>query len=592
MVMTRIPFLLLVAAALEAVCIQAIGDAVVDGSSLNSQPRRRLLLVEDPANATTTATKGNRTGANFLATYKGRFQIIADGCDGPPPVVQAACGGSHINLISVSDVNNNLACQTSDEADLPDGFASGLTCQTLCVDDDHDDTDDDDDDCAASFANNDGSYTVAEGPWAEVVYECLGVTTKEEVDTLFQFLDTGGGTCFWRLFFDNQLYHLAQLGVMCSYTSTNNEFLQNGFDDLLDGELAISRAESIPFDFDDAYFECSQGDEAAIDFEGPYQDEVLCAVGTNCNGEDCDVSLHTINIHSDVHRFDKEMCITLLNSNATIMEQEENTSSETIAAAPHGSYTMRFQAGWSLLFKNPDFWYDIDDIRCELFGEDTDFIFPAEEIDPLPPIQMSCPNGVIERVETQDGLAVDCEKYREDTLECTYTDGADNWVTLINSFTTVVYECTTNSEYPTTIVTYPNNTITCLDDVYDDLVVGHALQIGLYCRSDDNSQDGDYQFDDFYYECGPEDQYLLLDGNSDSLGDRFTCLSAVSIPTSDLIMTVGGVSMMTEWRNNTTGDSSGGTPNPLCYEFSSEGSAMLANNATDPAISGNATTAP
>ncbi|CAB9531949.1 expressed unknown protein (Partial), partial [Seminavis robusta] len=155
MVMTRIPFLLLVAVALEAVCIQAIGDAVVDGSSLNSQPRRPLLLVEDTANATTTATKGNRTGANFLATYKGRFQIIADGCDGPPPVVQAACAGSHINLISVSDVNNNFACQPSDDADLPDGFASGLTCQTLCVDDDHDDTDDDDDDCAASFANND-----------------------------------------------------------------------------------------------------------------------------------------------------------------------------------------------------------------------------------------------------------------------------------------------------------------------------------------------------------------------------------------------------------------------------------------------------
>ncbi|CAB9501396.1 expressed unknown protein [Seminavis robusta] len=553
-------------------------------------------------NSTGTKAANNETTAvgdffNFRATYKGRFQVIADGCEGPPPVVQAACAGSQIHLVSVSDVTK-MTCTPS--SDLPDGFASGLTCRTLCDDEYHEDSEA----CETSLYRNDGSYSTSEGPWAEIVYECLGQEQEEEVDTLFRFLDTGNGTCAWRFFFDNQLYHVAQLGVLCHNNDNNNN---NDKDDNHpvdgSGQVAIGRTESVPsFSFDHAYFECSRGDEVAtlIDFESPFQDDLLCAVGQNCHGGDCQVPLHTMHIHADVHQFDKHQCSTVLDPSAVAEEAEKEEPTAT--AAPPGNYTMRFQAGWTLLFKNPEFWYDLGDIECSLpvVGEFTTF-----RENNILPIHITCPNnGVIERVVEEDSSTVHCDKVNQDTLECIHEDGEEEDLTAyINSFTTVVYECTTTSQYPTTTVIYPANYVTCLDDVYDDLVVGQALQIGQFCRSTEhttttttNSQDSSYRYDDFYYECGRQNDYLLLDGNDGDVGDRFTCLASVKVPSSNLIMPIGGVIMTTEWRDDTTGNSlPGGAPDPLCYTYvpAEEDAAadtaattitIISNTGTDPEV--------
>jgi len=75
---------------------------------------------------------------------------------------------------------------------------------------------------------NDGSFTTQEGPWGEVVYQCEGAALKD-VDTQFAYDNENNnddndasGQCDWRLFWDNQMYHIAQLGVLCDGSDTDS----------------------------------------------------------------------------------------------------------------------------------------------------------------------------------------------------------------------------------------------------------------------------------------------------------------------------------------------------------------------------------
>ena len=141
-------------------------------------------------------------------------------------------------------------------------------------------------------------------------------------------------------------------------------------------------------------------------------------------------------------------------------------------------------------------------------------------------------------------------------------------------------ECTTRDQYPTTVVTHPPNNITCVDEIYDDLVVGYAIQIGHFCRSDPtipqeitvNSGDGSsgkYHYDDFSYECDSDNHYMFMDDNSNIPGDRFTCLWTVPMPTHLSILSLNLVTMTTDWRDDESGVGAG--PDPLCFEFQSSG---------------------
>jgi hypothetical protein len=138
--------------------------------------------------------------------------------------------------------------------------------------------------------------------------------------------------------------------------------------------------------------------------------------------------------------------------------------------------------------------------------------------------------------------------------------------------------------FPTTSVTYPPNNVTCTDDIYDDLVVGHAIQIGHYCQSQDISVNsgvgsvGSYHYDDFSYECGLKNHYLFLDENTNSPGDRFTCLWTIPIPGQGSILPLNVVTMTTDWRDDESGASAG--PDPMCYEFVSADDVIVGDNAT------------
>jgi hypothetical protein len=393
-----------------------------------------------PDNATTTVfinttaagpDDQNDSAIVNVVVYKGRFQTLADGCEGPPPVLQAACAGSEIRLAEDNDAAN-IACEPSLPQDLPEGFQSGLTCRTLCHDGNHVDPDM----CASTLYANDGGYSTAEGPWGEVVYYCLG-ETLDDLDSVFRYLDSGDGSCSWRLLFDNRLYKLAQLGVFCPYDDNHYDNIEAE-----EGQITMSLSESYPFTFDDTYFECSQGDSAAIDFSGPRQNDVLCAVGQSCAGEDCDVAFHTIHVHADVYHIAEAGCTMTVNSDGqAVPSNPDDLSVEAAeeATLPAGAYTVVFKAGWSMLFKNPDYWYNLDDIECILIGDNLWLPELESEPEPVSPLSITCTNGNITLVETEESPAksIACEQITSDTLLCSY-DSVD-WQSFVNTFSAVIY---------------------------------------------------------------------------------------------------------------------------------------------------------
>ena len=92
-----------------------------------------------------------------------------------------------------------------------------------------------------------------------------------------------------------------------------------------------------------------------------------------------------------------------------------------------------------------------------------------------------------------------------------------------------------------TRVTYFANGWTCLEDIDEKLVVGHAVQLGQFCQ-------GELYFHDFDYECGPGNQFLFLDQNGEAYGDRFTCLETTPIHARNVPALVSAVSIRTDWR--------------------------------------------
>ena len=129
--------------------------------------------------------------------------------------------------------------------------------------------------------------------------------------------------------------------------------------------------------------------------------------------------------------------------------------------------------------------------------------------------------------------------------------------------------------------------MTCIEDIYDDLVVGHGLQMGHYCRASPeapispfepdetvvlsaqsaaqqgNAPEGDYYYSDYHYECGFRDQFLQLDDQTNYPGDRLTCLTVVDVAEAHVNRFLPTVAVFTDWRMNDNGR----TLDPSCYDF-------------------------
>ena len=139
--------------------------------------------------------------------------------------------------------------------------------------------------------------------------------------------------------------------------------------------------------------------------------------------------------------------------------------------------------------------------------------------------------------------------------------------------------------------------MSCIEDIYDKLVVGHAIQLGHFCQTptssfeegqitvmnaQNNKQAGEYIYSDYDYECGYRDQFLQLDEQTNYPGDRFTCLTVLPMPHENVRIRMPQVSVSTDWRWEDGEDSRGGV-NPLCYDYEA---------AADAPHSGNETTTP
>lgn len=337
-------------------------------------------------------SNNNGTGAptGLRATYMAKFQLFVDGCNSPPPVVQAACGGDIIRLINVS--HPAIVCSETPEQELHDDFHSGLTCQTDCTTQD----------CAEEIYRNDGSYTIMEGPWGEILYQCDGIS-RREIDSVFTYLENPqNATCDWRFFLDNQIYRLAQLGVLCdldaeSYDEVSFLNQQEIFMEDNSTVLTYTIPQFTLFMFSSQFFECNQDNVMALDFfDQPYYSPVLCSKGENCQGDDCQVSLaDPVRVHSDVYRMPGR-CIEWLGGRV-----EPPLPPEPIVEP--GTYSMNFSVGFGILMKNPYYWYDIHDLECV---QDEDIT-----------LQFVCTNGVLEFGKASHPT-IDCNKPHNHFLQC------------------------------------------------------------------------------------------------------------------------------------------------------------------------------
>lgn len=104
----------------------------------------------------------------------------------------------------------------------------------------------------------------------------------------------------------------------------------------------------------------------------------------------------------------------------------------TTDTAQNGNYTIQFGAGWSVLFKNPEFWYDNFPDRCHPEKTST--------------ISISChAHGQNEQQYQQATIqflrassdSIQCNQTAPGTLEC--YEAFDRYQDIVNQFTQVVY---------------------------------------------------------------------------------------------------------------------------------------------------------
>lgn len=111
---------------------------------------------------------------------------------------------------------------------------------------------------------------------------------------------------------------------------------------------------------------------------------------------------------------------------------ESDDWTTTTDTAQNGNYTIQFRAGWSVLFKNPEFWYDNFPDRCHPEKTST--------------ISISChAHGQNEQQYQQATIqflrassdSIQCNQTAPGTLEC--YEAFDRYQDIVNQFTQVVY---------------------------------------------------------------------------------------------------------------------------------------------------------
>lgn len=116
--------------------------------------------------------------------------------------------------------------------------------------------------------------------------------------------------------------------------------------------------------------------------------------------------------------------------------------------------------------------------------------------------------------------------------------------------------------------------MSCIEEIYDTLVVGHALQMGHFCEtqiteeslvlSAQENSNGEYRYSDYDYECGYRDQFLQLDDQTNYPGERLTCLTVVPLLNANILARIPPVSVHTDWRVEHHDD---GLLEPACFTF-------------------------
>lgn len=233
---------------------------------------------------------------NFRATYKARYQHLADAsCGGPQASIQVFCRGK---IIPVSLTSSTIECSALTNVVGWNGIHCENTCQGLA--------------CQQLYVER--SQEVETGSFGEIIFQCIG-ENETGVDAYMSYVGGQPGFCTAAAEEggDGRNYHIAQLGVQCPN--------------------ALG-----PFSFDDYYFECGSGTTVGK-FGGHYS----CYSGANCQGKDCRVPFENIFINADSHNF--HACIEALGD----MEVGPGPSIETFQTESEpGFYQTRFQANWQL----------------------------------------------------------------------------------------------------------------------------------------------------------------------------------------------------------------------------------------------------
>jgi hypothetical protein len=151
-------------------------------------------------------------------------------------------------------------------------------------------------------------------------------------------------------------------------------------------------------------------------------------------------------------------------------------------------------------------------------------------------------------------------------------------------------ECTAYDQLPTTEATAQRNSMSCFEEIYDEVVVGPALQLGHFCQapsfqlnedkpmilsaqenSRSNSLLGVYDFGDYHHECGTSEEFSLLDDQTNYPGDRLTCFDVVPLRSQNYMVWLPRATMRTDWRMENGG------LDPLCYNYEEAPSATSGN---------------
>jgi len=239
---------------------------------------------------------------NFRATYKARFQHLADAhCQGPAPIVQVFCLGD-IAPVSISDASIQCSAVARDEW-------SGIQCAAT-----------------ASAGDAEASVylertTLGGANFGEIVFYCQGPAIAD-VGAYMNYLGGEDGSCQATTEEPKRSnnFHVGQLGVFCA---------------TLGGE---NGGESGDYWFDHSGFECGFGSNVLR-----VEDSYTCTAGENCAGEACVVDYGDLIIEADRQNFHD--CVEKV-GNEEVPEAPAREDLITPAAA--GQYLATFQTNWQL----------------------------------------------------------------------------------------------------------------------------------------------------------------------------------------------------------------------------------------------------